>query len=124
MFSSHIALLKVLVLTAFLSNHLAVPFLIFFPKSSYKVINKSIKISLFIMLSSFNTGFPGGTSVKELSCQCRRCKRPGFDLCIGKIPWRSAWLHGESHEHRSLVGYDPSGHKESDMTGHISCTHT
>ena len=38
-----------------------------------------------------------------------------------KIPWRRAWqptpvfLPGESHGQRSLVGYSPLGHKESDM---------
>ena len=32
-----------------------------------------------------NTGisFPGGANGKEPACQCRRCKKPGFD------PWRS-----------------------------------
>ena len=45
-----------------------------------------------------------------------------FDLWVGKIPWRRAWqptavfLPGESHGQRSLVGYSPRGHKESDMT--------
>ena len=29
-------------------------------------------------------GFPGGTSSKESSCQCRRCKRRGFDPCLGR----------------------------------------
>ena len=24
---------------------------------------------------------------KELTSQCRRCKRPGFDTWVGKIPW-------------------------------------
>ena len=28
-------------------------------------------------------GFPGGLDVKESVCQCRR---PGFDLLVGKIP--------------------------------------
>ena len=43
-------------------------------------------------------------------------------LLIGKIPWRKAWqptsvfLPGESHGQRSLVGYSPKGHKESDVT--------
>ena len=38
-------------------------------------------------------------------------------------PWRREWLPtpvflpGESHGQRSLVGYSPWGHKESDMTG-------
>jgi len=33
-------------------------------------------------------GFPGGTVVKEHTCQCRR---HGFDLWVGKIPWRRTW---------------------------------
>ena len=30
--------------------------------------------------------FPGGASGKELACQCRRCKRLGFDPWVGKTP--------------------------------------
>ena len=37
------------------------------------------------------TGFPGGASGKEHSCQCRRHKRLEFDHWVGKIPWRRAW---------------------------------
>ena len=36
-------------------------------------------------------GFPGGTSGKELTCQCRTHKRRWFDPWVGKIPWRRAW---------------------------------
>ena len=36
-------------------------------------------------------GFPGGASGKEPACQCRRCKRYGFDPQVGKISWRRAW---------------------------------
>ena len=60
-------------------------------------------------------GFPGGTSGKEPTCQCRRHKKHR----VGKIPWRRKWrltpvsLPGESHGQRSLLGY---GHKELDMT--------
>ena len=67
-------------------------------------------------------GFPGGTSHKELACQCRRCKRCEFDPWVGKIPWRKAWqptpvfLPGESHGQRSLADYGPWDHKELDMT--------
>ena len=32
-------------------------------------------------------GFLGDTSDKESACQCRRCKRFGFDSWVGKIPW-------------------------------------
>ena len=35
--------------------------------------------------------FPGGTSGGEPTCQCRRCKRPGFDPWVGKIPWKRKW---------------------------------
>ena len=43
---------------------------------------------------------------KESACQCRRC---GFDLWVGKIPWRRKWqptpvfLPGKSHAGRSLL---------------------
>ena len=55
-------------------------------------------------------GFLGGTSGKEPSC---RWRRHGFNPWVGKIPWRRAWqptpafLSGESHGQRSLVGYSP-----------------
>ena len=48
----------------------------------------------------------------------------GFELWVGKIPWRREWqpipafLPGESHGQRSLVDCSPWGHKESDTTGH------
>ena len=60
-------------------------------------------------------GFPGGVSDKEPTCQCKLCKRHGFDPWAGKIPWRRAWqptlvfLPGESRGQRSLVGYSPWG---------------
>ena len=46
----------------------------------------------------------------------------GFDPWVEKIPWKGAWqptqvlLPGEPHGQRSLVGYGPWGHKESDTT--------
>jgi len=48
--------------------------------------------------------------------------RHGFNPWIGKIPRRKAGeptpvlLPGESHGQRSLVGYSPWGHTESDLT--------
>ena len=57
--------------------------------------------------------FLGGASGKELACQCRRCKRHGFNPWVRKIPWRRAWqptrvlLPGEFQGERSLVGYSP-----------------
>ena len=48
---------------------------------------------------------------------------------MGKIPWRRAWpptpafLSGESHGQRSLVGYSPWGCKELDVTEATEQTH-
>ena len=58
--------------------------------------------------NSIHWGFPGSTSGKEPVCQCRRCKRCGYDPRIGTIPWRRAWqptpvfLPGKLHGQRSL----------------------
>ena len=55
--------------------------------------------------------------------------RPGFDPWVGKIPWRRKWqptpvfLPGEFHGQRSMVGYSPWGHNESDTTEWLT-THT
>ena len=44
------------------------------------------------------------------------------DHWVGKIPWRRDWLPtpaflpGEFHGQRNLVGYYPWGHKEYDTT--------
>ena len=69
-------------------------------------------------------GFPVG---KEPTCQSRRHNRHRFNPWVGKIPWRRKWqptpvfLPGKSHGQRSLVAYNPWGHKESYTT---ECTHT
>ena len=58
--------------------------------------------------------------------QCRRHRRRGFDPWVRKIPWRRQWhptpefLPGKSHEQRSLAGYSPCGHKESDTNEWLS----
>ena len=72
-------------------------------------------------------GFPGVSDSKESACNADL----GFDSWVGKIPFRREWqptpvfLPGEFHEQRSVVGYSPWGHKESDkiedLTQH---THT
>ena len=41
----------------------------------------------------FHNGFPNDSAGKESACQCWRHRRCGFDLWIGKIPWRREWLH-------------------------------
>ena len=55
----------------------------------------------------------------RISRSHRRCE---FDPWVGKIPLRRAWqptpifLSGESHGERSLEGYSPWYHTESDTT--------
>ena len=65
---------------------------------------------------------PSGASGKEPACQCRRHRRPGFNPWVAKIPWRRArqpttlFLPGKSQRQRTLVGFGPKGHKESNTT--------
>ena len=71
---------------------------------------------------SVKTGFPGGASGNEPTCQSRRHKRHRFDPWVGKIPWRRkgqptpVLLPGKSHGQKNLVVYNPWDHKESDAT--------
>ena len=65
-------------------------------------------------------GFPGGAGGKDSTCQCGRRQRHGLTLWAGKIRGRRKWqptsvfLSGESHGQRSLAGYSPWGHRDSD----------
>ena len=64
-----------------------------------------------------------GLSGKEFACQHGR---QGFDPWVGKIPRRRKWkrapifLPEKFHGQRTLVGYGPRGHKESDRTEWLS----
>ena len=82
---------------------------------------------LYFNYSSYNRSYiyspiPGGDSGKEVTCQCRRPKRHGFDPCVGKVLWRREWqptpvfFPGESHIQRSLVGYSPQSCNELGVT--------
>ena len=72
----------------------------------------------------YSRGCPRWLSGKEPDYQCRRRKRRGFDPWVGKIPWRNeptpVFLPGESCGQRSLAGYSPWGHKESDATERLT----
>ena len=75
------------------------------------------------------TDLPRWCRGKESACLFRRCKRWRFDPSP-KIPWGRKWqpipvfLPGKFHGQRSLAGYSPWGHKESDTTHTHTHTHT
>ena len=84
------------------------------------------KVSILINLSIYWCSL--ASLVAGTSRICLQYERPGFNPRIRKIPWRREWqttlvfLPGESHGQRSLVGYSPWGHKESDMTERLHFT--
>ena len=61
-----------------------------------------------------------GTQLSLWWSICLQWGRSRFNPWVGKISWRRKWhptpvfLLGKSHGWRSLVGYSPRGHKESD----------
>ena len=73
------------------------------------------------LLSKWHSG-------KESTYKCKRCKRCGFNPWVRKIPWSRErqsvpiFLHGKFHGEKSLGGYSPWGHKESDTTEHAHIT--
>ena len=77
---------------------------------------------MFIVTHSFQPitwSFPGGSDGKEPACNAGD---PGSIPRSRKIPWKREWLltlaflHGEFHGQRNLVGYSPWGRKELDAT--------
>ena len=79
---------------------------------------KNLSLVIFSGLSRWHSG-------EEPVCQCRRCKRHGFDPWVRKISWNRKWqptpvfLPGRFRGQRCLTGYSPWGGKESDMTEHV-----
>ena len=75
--------------------------------------------------------FPGDTSGKESTCQCRskRLKRRGFNPWVRKISCSRKWqptpvsLLGKFHGQSSLMGYSPQDHKEQGTTEHCYLDH-
>ena len=67
--------------------------------------------------------------VKNLPANAGNIRDVGSIPGSGRSPWKRAWqptpviLPRESRGQRSLVGYSPWGHKESDMTEVTACTH-
>ena len=68
-------------------------------------------LDFILVQTQLMLGCPRWLSSKEFTCQCRSCRRHGFDPWIEKIPWRMKWqstpvlLPRKSHGQRSLMGY-------------------
>ena len=81
-------------------------------------MEKNLKNNIYVCIY---TAFPGVSDGKESTCNEEATGHVVWSLGQ-KIPWRRKWqstpgfLPGESHEQRSLVGYSPYGHKQSDTT--------
>ena len=69
--------------------------------------------------TSWFTGFPWWLRWSGI---CLQWGNPGFNLWVGKIPWRREWqptpvfLRGEFHGQWNLAGYSPWSCKKSDTT--------
>ena len=63
---------------------------------------------------------------KESACNAGNTGDVEFDSWVGKIPWRREWqstpvfLPEKFLRQRSLAGYGPWGHKESDMSEQLT----
>ena len=98
------------------------PYLSGLSKSHFKLRNTRVWVKGLLWITKGSLGFPGGTSGKEPTCQCRRHKRCGFHPWVRKILWRRAWqsapvfLPGEFRGQRSLASHSSQSCTESDMT--------
>ena len=93
----------------------------------YLSINFNKFYVLFKEGSPWILGFPGSLDGKA---SAYNAGETGFDPWVGKVPWRRKWqptpvfMPGKSHGPRSLVGYSPWDHKESDMTERLHFIHS
>ena len=78
---------------------------------------------LFVIIYIFKLGFPGGSDGKESACNTGDLGLiPGLGRSPGKghgNPLQYSFLENP-HGQRSLVGYNPWGCQESDMTERLS----
>ena len=97
------------------------PLLHHFPSSSH--LNMLVWNSFSkLRLCHPAAGFPGGSVVKNLPANIGHAGDAGSIPGSGNFPgeWQPTpvFLPGKSHGQKSLVGYSPWGHIESDMTEH------
>ena len=92
--------------------------------SSLGLVSGTLIVSYHFLHSVFNQSFPGGTSGKESTCQCRRRLGLQFHPWVRKIPSSRKWqpapvlLPGKPHRQRSLAGYSPQCCKQTWVSEH------
>ena len=83
--------------------------------------------SCHIHLETIYDGFPGGSDGKESACNAGDLGLiPGWGRSSGRghgNPLQYSHLENP-HGQRSLAGYGPRGHKESDTTEQLRTAHT
>ena len=94
-------------------HHLGIPILKWFI-NKYSALLISLTIFAEICRRKYtDVWIPRCYSGKELTCQCKRGKRHGFDPWVKKILWRRKWhptpvfLPGKFLGQRRLVSYSP-----------------
>jgi len=84
------------------------------------ICNKMLFTAMFVTVKIRSIQHPSRTS--PVAQRLKQCGGPEFNPWVRKIPWRRKWqptpafLPGESHGWKSLVGYSPRGCKELDTT--------
>ena len=80
--------------------------------------------------SMYILDFPDGSAGEESTCRVGDTGDPGWILGSGRSPGRGKWqptpvfLPEKSHGQRSLEGYSPKVHKESDTTEQLHTAST
>ena len=92
--------------------------------------HRSPRLYSFLFIPFLGWELTQWLSSKESDCNSGAAGRCRFNPWVGKIPWKRerlpnpVFLPGKSHGQRSLVGYSPRGHRESDMTERLTHTYS
>ena len=100
--------------------------LLMFSASSYQAIQLSV-LHCFALSYFFGCIFPGSSDGKESTCNA---EDPSSIPGSGRSPGEGngnptpVFLPGELHRQRTLSGYSPRGHSQSDTTEQLSASIT
>ena len=92
----------------------------------FRQVSEILSTSISLSVNGNDNHNTGDLVVKNLSAYAGDTRDRGFSPWVGKILWRRKWqptpvfLPGKSHGQRSLAGYSPWGHQESDTAEWLS----